>query len=213
MQTALEPVARPAAAARPYRDDATLAEALDRILHRGVALEGVLTIGLADIDLLYLDLRLLLGSVDTIWPDGVPATAPIRPTSPSPSSPPAARPAPAAPPPAAAREPAARDAARAREDGGRAGLPAVAEERREVDESSTAHGLVRLVLTVVRLLHDVLERQAVRRMEAGQLSEAQIDRLGAALFAQADEIARLQRRFGFSDKDLSLDLALPYGTA
>ena len=67
------------------------------------------------------------------------------------------------------------------------------------------------MLTVVKLLHDVLERQAVRRMEVGRLSEAEIDRLGAALFAQADEISRLQRQFGFSDKDLSLDLTIPYG--
>ncbi len=77
MQTTLDPVARPVNAARSIRDDLSLAEALDRILHRGVSLEGNLTIGLADVDLLYLDLRLLLGSVDTIWPDGRPA-APAR---------------------------------------------------------------------------------------------------------------------------------------
>ena len=67
------------------------------------------------------------------------------------------------------------------------------------------------MLTLVKLLHEVLERQAVRRMEAGRLTDAQIDRLGTALFAQADEISRLQRQFGFSEKDLSLDLGVPDG--
>nr|WP_244606048.1 gas vesicle protein K [Methylocella tundrae] len=77
--------------------------------------------------------------------------------------------------------------------------------------SSTAQGLVRLVLTLVKLLHDVLERQAVRRMEAGRLTDMQVENVGAALFAQAEEIERLKRQFGFSDKDLSLDLSVPDG--
>ena len=69
------------------------------------------------------------------------------------------------------------------------------------------------MLTLVKLLHDVLERQAVRRMEAGRLTDAQIENVGAALFAQAEEILRLQRQFGFSDKDLSLALGVPHGDA
>ena len=211
MPTALDPVARPSAPRRSSRHEASLAEALDRILHRGVSLEGIVTIGLADIDLLYLDLRLLLGSVDAIWPDGVAAMAPIcstRPSSPA-SAPPALTPAPTL---VVAPEPRANEGAREGEVG-RRGPPPVFDKGRGAEGSSTAHGLVRLVLTVVKLLHDVLERQAVRRMEVGRLTEAEIDRLGAALFAQADEILRLQRQFGFSDQDLSLDLTIPYGTA
>jgi hypothetical protein len=208
MQTMLERVPRPLAATQSRHRDVSLADALDRILHRGVSLEGVLTIGLADIDLLYLDLRLLLGSVDTIWAEGVPATAPIFPTPPAPSSPPVPLPATApAPTPVVPRQARPNEGARESERG----PPTVAGQGRGAEGSSTAHGLVRLVLTVVKLLHDVLERQAVRRMEVGRLSEAEIDRLGAALFAQADEISRLQRQFGFSDKDLSLDLTIPYG--
>jgi len=63
----------------------------------------------------------------------------------------------------------------------------------------------------VKLLHDVLERQAVRRMEAGRLTDQQIENLGAALCAQAEEILELQRQFGFSEKDLSLALDVPDG--
>ncbi len=52
---------------------ASLAEVLDRVLHLGVSLEGNLTIGVANVDLLYLDLRLLLAAVDTVWPEGRPS--------------------------------------------------------------------------------------------------------------------------------------------
>lgn len=199
MQTSLDPGSRPANSARPYRDDLSLAEALDRILHRGVSLEGNLTIGLADVDLLFLDLRLLLGSVDTIWPDGPPAIPPVRPQTPSPSSP-------SSEPPSASREIGSHDAALKNFD---SGPPIALNDRQGADRSSTAQGLIRLVLTLVKLLHKVLERQAVRRMEAGRLTDVQIDKLGTALFAQAQEILRLQRQFGFSEKDLSLDLGVP----
>ena len=206
-------------AARPRADQLSLADALDRILHRGVSLQGNLTIGLADVDLLFLDLRLLLGSVDAIWPDGPPPVLPVRPRTislPPPSSP-ASEPPPLAPfdhePIIAARSPApletgtsavtARPVVRSsRVDAGRG-----PSER----GSSTAQGLIRLVLTLVKLLHDVLERQAVRRMEAGRLTDEQIENLGAALSAQAEEILRLQRQFGFSEKDLSLALDVPDG--
>ena len=49
-------------------------------------------------------------------------------------------------------------------------------------------------------------------MEAGRLSDEQIENLGAALAAQAREILNLKREFGFSDKDLSLALDVPDGT-
>lgn len=75
--------------------------------------------------------------------------------------------------------------------------------------SSTAEGLVHLVLTLVKLLHDLLERQAVRRMDAGALSDLQIEKLGQALFAQATELDRLRQQFGFSDADLDLKLGRP----
>ena len=84
----LVPEYGPANAARPHGDHLCLADALDRILHRGVSLQGNLTIGLADVDLLFLDLRLLLGSIDAIWPDGRPPVPAVRPHTPSSPSPP-----------------------------------------------------------------------------------------------------------------------------
>lgn len=185
----------------PQRD-LSLSEALDRMLHRGVSAQGNLTIGLADVDLIFLDIRLLLGAVDSIWPDGAPTQSIIEPKLP---------PGPVAPPDAHTESLAPRSASRAdpiqlpRDD-----RPMSAIERKpEGSGRSTADGLLRLVLTLVRVLHDVLERQAVRRMEGGRLSDAQIERLGAALFAQAQEITRLQRQFGFSERELSLQFGVP----
>ncbi|MBI1867372.1 MAG: gas vesicle protein K [Methylocystis sp.] len=196
----LVPEQAPANAARPGGDRLSLTDALDRILHRGVAVQGNLTIGLADVDLLFLDLRLLLGSVDAIWPDGRPPIDAVQPQLPAPprSGAPIVAPSPIA----------LRSAVGAEVD---PGPPMVANGRPNEPGSSTAQGLVRLVLTLVKLLHEVLERQAVRRMEAGRLTEAQIEDVGMALFAQAEEIVRLQRQFGFSDREISLNLGVPNG--
>jgi hypothetical protein len=78
--------------------------------------------------------------------------------------------------------------------------------RLNVDPEEVRRGLGRLVLTLVKLLHDVLERQAVRRMEGGSLSDDQIERLGTTLMLQAREIRTLCREFGVDEADLNLDL-------
>ncbi len=69
------------------------------------------------------------------------------------------------------------------------------------------HGLMKLALTLVNLLHEVLERQAVRRMGNGTLTPVQIEDVGLALYAQAMEIARLRKQFGLSETDLQLRLS------
>lgn len=182
-----------------------LAEALDRILHCGVMAQGNLTIGVADVELLFLDLRLLLGSVDTIWPEGRPSASGVRRPQPQP-------PGLAPPDNAPASPPVPSD-----ETGNETvaavgpGTPCLRDTSGTDGRSSTAQGLVRLVLTLVKLLHEVIERQALRRMESGRLTDTQVENVGTALFAQAEEILLLQRQFGFSDQDLSLDLALREG--
>ncbi len=200
----LVPDAGPASTTRQECGESlSLADALDRILQRGVSMQGNLTIGLAEVDLLFLDLRLLLGSVDTIWPEGRPPVQPVQPRIP-PEAPSTLSPEPSAAP----REARPVSRAPARVD---APPPIDLAASPREPGSSTAQGLVRLVLTLVKLLHDVLERQAVRRMEAGRLTDMQIEDVGTALFAQAEEIERLKRQFGFSDTDLSLDLGVPDG--
>ena len=78
--------------------------------------------------------------------------------------------------------------------------------RLDLDPERLKNGLGQLVLTLVKLLHELLERQALRRIEAGSLSEEQIERLGLTLMGQAEEIDRLRREFNLEDDDLNLDL-------
>lgn len=70
----------------------------------------------------------------------------------------------------------------------------------------TKNGLGRLVLTLIKLLHELLERQAIQRMEGGALTEAEIERLGTTLMQQAEEIDRLRRAFKLERDDLNIDL-------
>ena len=73
-------------------------------------------------------------------------------------------------------------------------------------QDDVKNGLGQLVLTLVKLLHELLEKQAIRRMESGSLSENQIERLGLTLMRQAQEIERLRKEFGLEEEDLNIDL-------
>ncbi|HRI55107.1 MAG TPA: gas vesicle protein K [Pseudomonadota bacterium] len=81
-----------------------------------------------------------------------------------------------------------------------------APRRISLDPESVQNGLGQLVLTLVKLLHELLEKQAIRRLEAGGLSDDQVERLGLTLLRQAEEIVRLREVFGLKDEDLNLDL-------
>jgi hypothetical protein len=65
---------------------------------------------------------------------------------------------------------------------------------------------VQLVLTLVELLRELLERQALKRIEGGSLTEEEIERLGLTFLRLAEEVQRLKRQFGLTDDDLNLDL-------
>ena len=67
-------------------------------------------------------------------------------------------------------------------------------------------GLAKLVLTVVELLRKVLEHQAVRRMDGGTLSEAEIETLGLALLKLDERMGEIKKVFGLTDADLNIDL-------
>ena len=78
--------------------------------------------------------------------------------------------------------------------------------RLNIDPDQVKNGLAQLALTLVKLLHELMERQAIRRMDAGDLSEAEIDRLGVTLMKQGEQIEKLREAFGLSPEDLNLDL-------
>ena len=188
---------------RPPEPACSLAEVLDRILHLGVSLEGNLTISLANVDLLYLDLRLLLASVDTVWPEGRPTSC----AAPGPDP----VPVPVPPPPPSPDHiigPSRTAAIEEPVGSGVIATDAMTPSAPPAAPPAPVAGLVRLVLTLVKVLHDVLERQAVRRMDGGNLTPAQIEAVGAGLLAQAEEIELLRRHFGFPDRELALNFGL-----
>lgn len=79
-------------------------------------------------------------------------------------------------------------------------------ERINADPERVEQGLARLVLTVIELLRQVLEHQAIRRMDGGALSEEEIERLGLALLKLNHRMDELKTVFGLTDEDLNIDL-------
>ena len=78
--------------------------------------------------------------------------------------------------------------------------------RINLDEDNIKNSLGQLVLTLVKLLHELLERQGIRRIEGGSLTDEQIERLGLTLMKQSQEIDRLRQEFGLEEADLNIDL-------
>src|SRR5208337_1797219 len=87
----------------------------------------------------------------------------------------------------------------------RAASPSCA-PRMNLDCKNVKNGLGQLVLTLVKLLHELLEKQAIRRIDAGHLTDAEIERVGLTLMRQAQEIDRLRKEFHLEEEDLNLDL-------
>jgi hypothetical protein len=81
--------------------------------------------------------------------------------------------------------------------------------RIESDAHSVERDLFALVLTVVELIRQLMERQALRRMD--ELSEDQVEALGTALMRLDEAMTELRERYGLSAADLNLDLG-PLGT-
>ena len=79
-------------------------------------------------------------------------------------------------------------------------------DRINADPEHVENGLARLVLTVIELLREILEHQAIRRMDGGTLTEEQVERLGLALLKLNERMDELKNTFGLTDEDLNIDL-------
>ncbi|MFF7731283.1 gas vesicle protein K [Streptomyces sp. NPDC008001] len=86
-----------------------------------------------------------------------------------------------------------------------------AAERLHADPDTVERDLVRLVLTIVELLRQLMERQALHRVDEGDLTEEQEERLGLTLMLLHDRMAELCEQYGLTLDDLNLDLG-PLGT-
>ncbi|NMH96202.1 gas vesicle protein K [Pseudonocardia acidicola] len=78
--------------------------------------------------------------------------------------------------------------------------------RIETDAESVGRDLGRLVLTIIELVRQLMERQAIRRVEAGTLPDETIERLGLGLMRLEEAMTDLREHFGLSPADLNIDL-------
>jgi hypothetical protein len=78
--------------------------------------------------------------------------------------------------------------------------------RWNADPDDVQRSMAQLVLTLVDFLRQLLERQALRRVEERTLTSAEVEAVGLALMRLEKAIRELARRFGLSPKDLKLDL-------
>ncbi|MER5462187.1 MULTISPECIES: gas vesicle protein K [unclassified Streptomyces] len=78
--------------------------------------------------------------------------------------------------------------------------------RVELDPDTVERDLAKLVLTVVELLRQLMERQALRRVDVGDLTEDQEERIGLTLMLLEDRMDLLREKFGLEPEDLNIDL-------
>jgi len=68
-----------------------------------------------------------------------------------------------------------------------------------IDEDNLKKGLLGLVVALVEIIEEILERQAFKRMESGKLTEEEIDRLGEALMETQNALEKIKRENGIED--------------
>jgi len=182
------------------RDDITLLDIADRLLDTGVVLDGEATISVADVDLIYLGLNVALTSVDRMKrvASGTASSPDTR------ASGGLARNMPSGPGAMSAELHVEEEAAAIRRDLER--VRAEVPERVNVDPDEVEKGLAKLVLTIVEFVRQLLERQAVRRMEHGSLTEAEVERVGIALERLDQKMSEMAARFGLTREDLKMRL-------
>lgn len=179
----------------------SLCETLDRLLSTGVVLLGGATISVAEIDLIYVGVQLVVTSIHTS--QGEPNGGRNSLASPTPRDhvenhyP--SRSADQLPSSSLTRPSTVTMTPLQPEDA----MPLRGEQ---VSKNKELSGLAKLVLTIMKLLHELLERQGIRRIESGSLSLTEIERLGLTLMQQAEALERLRKEFGFKKQDLNLDL-------
>ncbi len=203
--------------------DTSLVEVLDRVIHKGVVLQGDATLSVADVDLIYLGLKLVLVSADRLKPGHVAPPMEQAPTpgvSLTPSVGAAAKTAAgsaakppmqpvrvktrsddAPPPPASPLKLAAVETFDEDDE-----LAPCLDEMKAAPRTNTEKGLAQLVLTLVELLRELMERQAVRRLDGGALTEEEIARMSEHFAQIAERMDELCEIFGLERDDLNLDL-------
>lgn len=174
----------------PMPEKVTLIDALDKVLEKGAVINGDVAIRVADVDLVYLGLRVLLCSISKAeevsgknWRSFATDYHPQR-------------------------EPTKKEleymAKLEREiRRAEANIPKVIDAK---NPGEAEQGIAKLVLTLVELLRRLMEREVMRRMQRGSLSKIEIQKLGMTFKALEKKIQELKTVFGIEDEELNLDL-------
>ena len=89
--------------------------------------------------------------------------------------------------------------------------PHLLPQRLETTADSVERDLLALVLTIIELIRQLMERQALRRVDQGDLTEEQVEGLGQGLMRLEEAMDDLRERYGLTADDLNIDLG-PLGT-
>ncbi len=79
-------------------------------------------------------------------------------------------------------------------------------DRINIDPKNVEKGLAKLVLTLVELIRKLLEKQAMRRIEGGSLSDGEIEEIGLTLMKLENKMKELKEIFGLKDEELNINL-------
>jgi len=168
----------------PKKEKVTLIDALDKVLEKGAVINGDVAIRVADVDLIYLGLRVLLTSISK------------------------------------AEEMSGKSFSNPKREPTKEELEYLAKLEREIKRAEAniprlidaqspkkaEQGIAKLVLTLVELLRRLMEREVMRRMARGSLSNIEIQKLGMTFKALEKKMQELKIVFGIEDEELNLDL-------
>jgi hypothetical protein len=217
MASRREPLPTPLAASLTG-DDTSLVDLVDSLLGKGVVVDGEVVLGLAGIDLIYLRLAALLTAADRVRSGRSPAAPPAPGASPLREPEPATR-LPVAdeaqplvladladsPAPSYESVPVRVRPADEVEPAPSPG-PRATMGRWNPDPEEVRKGVMKLVLALAELIRQLLERQAIRRMEAGTLTEDETERLGTALSQIESTLREIAEGAGLDPAEINLDL-------
>lgn len=167
----------------PIEERVTLIDALDKVLEKGAVLDGELVIRVADVDLIFIGLKLLITSISRaeVLRRGEDSCGGVM---------------------SKEDEEYIKSLEREIEKAER-NLPKIIEAS---DPKKAEKGIAQLVLTLVKLIKDLMYREAKRRITKGNLSEVEIQKLGLTFKALDKKIVEMKAIFGLEDEELNLDL-------
>ena len=165
-------------------DNVTLVDALDKVLEKGAVVNGDIVIRVADVDLIFLGLRLILTSISKAEEvSGKSFSNPDKEFTPEDIE---------------YIKRLQREIKKAEEN-----IPKLINAN---SPKETEQGLAKLVLTLVELIRRLMEKEAFRRLKRGMLSPVEIQKIGLSLKAVKKKIKEIQAIFDIDDEELNLDL-------